>query len=365
MEINQNYHNFNNMNKTDFLAIILGALGMTSCNSPQSKSMADVFPNNLVTLVESPYNLDMNALAHIEGLMINDSSLIVCDYHSGESYTLFDLKTGSMLGRYGTVGQGPKEIPLGCAGSLEGNSFYAFDDQVKIIVKYDIDSLRQNIHSPLVRLSKYDIKDAQLSKIVPINDSLFVGAGVYQEKYQYLLFNKASKVLNYAVEIYNSQESGFNIYHKYLSNQGNLEKRPGKNQFVYSINLSSNLDFFEVRGNDISLTKSLRFGNPEYQPAQNGSLNRVIPTENSIMGYLDISATDEYVYALYSDKKWKDSRYNSDMVLTFDWQGKMIRMYKLPQPAYYIAVDENSHRMYAAVMRESGEWDIASYDISD
>ena len=345
--------------------LILGVLGIISCNNPKNKSMIDVFPNNLVTLVESPYNLDVNALAQIEGLMINDSSLIVCDYHSGESYTLFDLKTGRMLGRYGAIGQGPEEIPLGCMGSLEGNSFYAFDDQVKIIVKYDVDSLRKNIHSPLVRLSKYDIKDAQLSRIIPINDSLFVGAGVYKEKYQYLLFNKVSKVLNYAIEIYNSQESSFNLYHKYLSNQGILKKRPGKNQFVYSINLSSNLDFFEVHENNIHSIQSLRFGNPEYQPVQNGNLNRVVPTEKTIMGYLDICATDEYVYALYSDKRWKDSHYNANIVLTFDWQGKMIRMYKLPQPAYYIAVDENSHRMYTAVMRESGEWDIASYDISD
>jgi hypothetical protein len=79
-----------------------------------------------IYLSEIEYNIDQEELAKVEGIQCNDSSLIVFDYHSGESYTLFDVNTAQCYGRFGQIGQGPDEIMLGCPGILSKDVFYIF-----------------------------------------------------------------------------------------------------------------------------------------------------------------------------------------------------------------------------------------------
>ena len=117
----------------------------------------------------------------------------------------------------------------------------------------------------------------------------------------------------------------------------------------------------------IHLIKSLHFANPNYQPVSNDNLNRVIPSKENIIGYLDICATKEYIYALYADKKRftdnKSNNYNSDTILVFDWNGNPIRKLKLTNEAYYICINEDRQMLYAAVKDASYGWSIISYKL--
>lgn len=347
------------------LILFLCLLGVVSCKNSTHKTPLDLFFNTPQVLEGKISNISKDSLAQVEGLLSNSSNLIVFDYHLGKSYSLFDRHSGKMLGRYGTIGQGPNEIPLGCTGNLEDNIFYASDDQTGLVVKYNIDSLSKNINSPVVRLVKYQLPDAQLSKLIPLNDSIFLGAGTYKSEYQYLLFDANSKVLDYAVKIYNSDDQSYNKYHKFLSNQGKLVKQPKGSKFAYTVNLSSNIDFFQVNNNKIELIKSLHLGSPIYKPAQDGIFNRVIPTENSVIGYIDICAANKYVYALYSNAKWEESEGDANVVLVFDWSGNPVQSYKLSHKAHYLTVDEISGSMYTAAKNEEGEWMILSYHINN
>lgn len=78
---------------------------------------------------------------------------------------------------------------------------------------------------------------------------------------------------------------------------------PEKHTFAGSINFSSNIDFFEIVNNKIELIKSLRLGDPINKPVNEEGIYYVDLTENTQTGYIDLSATSKYVYALYSDKK--------------------------------------------------------------
>ena len=337
---------------------ILGA-----CTDSNNKTPIDLFSNVPQVLENKKCNISKDSLAQVEGLLSGFSKLVVLDYYMGKSYSLFDYSTGEMFGRYGTIGQGPNEIPLGCVGCIEDSLFYAFDDQTGIVVKYNIDSLMKNIDSSPIRLAKYRLPDAQISKLIPLNDSTFIGAGTYKSEYQFLLFNNYNEVLDYGIRIYNFDNHYYNKYHKFLSNQGKLVKQHGGKKFAYVVNLSSNIDFFEVNNNKIKLIKSIRLGNPIYKPIQDKIFNRVIPMEDTVIGYIDICATNEYVYALYSDEKWGKGHCNSNTVLVFDWLGNPINIYKLTQKAYYITVDDISGDMYTAAINDSGEWIINSYHI--
>jgi hypothetical protein len=226
-----------------------------------------------------------------------------------------------------------------------------------------VDSLLVNIHSKPHVLAKYKFDDATLPRICPINDSIFLGAGVYKSEFQYVLFNAANDIMDCKVEIYNARYDWFNAPHKFLSNQGRFKKHPHKNQFVFSLNHSANIDFLEVADNKINVIKLLRQKNPLYKVIQNGEMSMVAPDANCIIGYIDISACNNYVYALYTDKKATAS-YSSDKILVYDWEGNLVKEYRLNREAYYITVNETLNKLFAAVRNEDGGWSITSYDMN-
>lgn len=357
------------MNKVRLLlAIFFFTLIIAACKDNKAQVLLDRFPEK-VDLTGNLCNISDESIARIEDIQCNDSCLLVFDYHSGKSFSVFDIDSGKMIARFGTIGQGANEIQLGAYGDLEGNKFYIHYDQTGYIGRYVIDSLYSNKDFPPVCVAKYKIPEAQYSRIIAMNDSTFLGAGTYNSKYQYLLFDKNNNVIDYAVKIYNAEENNLNEYHKFLSNQGKLRKRPGKNQFVYSINYSSDIDFCEVSDNKIRLIKPLRLKKPEYEPWQDGKYNRMIPLDDNVIGYIDIAPTDKYVYALYTNKKIRENgvgnELSSNIILVFDWEGNPIKQYKIDREAFYIAVDKASRKLYAAVINQNDGWSIVFYNLRE
>lgn len=341
---------------------------LASCTNSKKKTIDKMFSENIL-LKEGRICIEGAVLGQIEGISCNNKNLIVLDYHTGNSFTLFEIDSCMFVGRFGTIGQGPNELELGTYGQIEMNNFYLFYDQTGFIGKYNIDSLLEDINTVPSQMVKYKIIDAQLSKAIPINDSLFIGAGTYMSKFQYVLFDKNSNVLDYYMDIYNIDDEDFNKYHKFLSNQGVLRKRPNKNQFVYSLNFSSNIDFLEIKDNKIQLIKSLRMHNPDYRPLSDGGLNRVLPAKNNPIGYIDLCTTEKYVYALYTNKKLFTNNvgndYNSKTVLIFDWNGNPVKKITIDQEAFYICVDEKSEKMYVAAIDSNFGWVILSYNVGN
>lgn len=356
------------MNKSRLLFVILLLLVViVGCKDHASTLLLNQFPAEKA-LVKERYDIDEDSIARIEDLQCNDSCLLVFDYHSGNSFTLFDVRSGKVVTRFGAIGQGAGEIPLGTYGDMKNKDFYIHYDQTGYIGKYSLDSLCLNGKFPPVCLARFKIPQAQFSRIIAMNDSTFLGAGTYNSEYQYLLFNKNSKVIDYAVKIYNAADESLNKYHKFLSNQGKLRKRPGENQFVYAVNYSSHIDFCEVRHDKIRLVKSLNLKNPEYEPLQDDKYNRMVPLDHNIIGYIDIAPTNQYVYALYTNKKIREkdvsNDFSSNIILVFDWEGNPLRQYRIDQEAFYIAVDEASQKLYAAIINSNDEWSVVRYRLS-
>lgn len=348
--------------------IILLSCTLSSCKRTVPNSPVDLF-SITHKLSELKSNISDDSIGVIEGMQCDDSILLIFDYHLGKSFTLFNSRQEKYIGRFGLIGQGPGEIPLGCNGNIAKRKFDIFYDQTGLIAAYNIDSLILNIDAKPEVLMKYRIPEALFSKVIAVNDTLFLGAGTYKSKYQFVLFDRNSKVLDYGVEIFNSQDDD-NMYHKYLSNQGSLAKSPIRNQYVYSINNSSNIDFINITSdNQIELVKSIRLKNPQYKVITKGGLHAVIPDENNGIGYIDLAVSDQYVYALYTDhtivdkKTDKSNAISSNLVLVFDWEGNPVKSYVLSKAVYFIALDECSNKLYGATIKEDGGWSVISYAI--
>ena len=354
-----------------FVLIVVASM-FVACKEHSENWLDDRFPAAVQMSRQGGFDVPEDSLGVVEWMACEGGNLIAFDLHSGACYTLFDAGTGAYVGRFGTIGQGPAEIPAGCYGYLSGKCFSVFNDQVKFVMQYSMDSLR-NGHADAspIRLASYDIPDLWLSRLIALNDSLFLGAGLYQSHYQYVLFDRHSRVMDKAVPVYNASDDAFNFSTRYLANQGDLVKHPREDKFAYSLNFSSNLDFFEIDEGKLAVIRQLHWGDPDYRPSEMDLGNGYVGfsadlTESSIVGYINLAATGRYVYALYSDKKVYESARKSKEVLVFDWDGNPVRRYALDADAYSIAVDEASGKLFAAIVKEdTGEWDIVCYPLNE
>ena len=189
------------------------------CKDEKHDSVLNLFSESQQLFQEKENLIKDEFLAVIEGMTCNEEYLIVYDLHSGDSYTLFDRKTGAYITRFGTIGQGPGEIPAGCYGYMLNKCFSVFDNQTRVVMKYKLDALRSDKtdgENP-VRLTKYDIPDSQISRLIAIDDSTFFGAGTYQSRYQYLLLYKYSVVFDLCVVFYKGFVDAFISSSIYLS----------------------------------------------------------------------------------------------------------------------------------------------------
>ena len=324
-----------------------------------------------IELIESEYNIDKENIALIERIICNDSILIVFDYHSGKSYTIFDIKTGRCLGRFGDIGQGPNELIIGSPGYLENNKFTVFHAMGGYIRQYNTDSLLTNIDIPSDKLADFRIRNSFFTQIIPLNDSLFLGVGAYLQEniyipsisstLQFAIFNSNNMVINANILTYNFNES-LNFYHKALSNQGRLCKSPKTNKFAYTLNYSSNIDFIEINDNKINEIKLYRKRNPQLIPSGNGENSFIRPDLKNKIGYIDVTCGEEFVYALHSDKLVTEE-YSSNIIYKFDWNGNPVKKYKLSRDVYFITVNENINKLYAVIKDTDSGWNITTYDL--
>lgn len=161
------------------LLLLLSMCILEGCEKEKSHTVLELFSESQSLSPKKDFYVNEDSIAIIEGLSCDGKNLIVNDYHSGCCYTLFDKKSGEYIARFGTIGQGPAELPSPCYGYLTESDFTVFDDQTRIVMKYSLDSLRNSRKkdgSP-VRLAQYKIPEAQISKLIAIDDTTFCVPG--------------------------------------------------------------------------------------------------------------------------------------------------------------------------------------------
>lgn len=138
------------------------------CSCSKKVNTGLIFPQE-IELTESYLTINKDSLAQIEGMQCNDSLLIVWDFHAGQSFTLFNNHTGDCYGRFGTIGQGPTDIPQGCGGYISQGKYKILNCVIGFIAQYDIDSLCRNINNPPYVLYRQVFTDnIFFSAIIPI-----------------------------------------------------------------------------------------------------------------------------------------------------------------------------------------------------
>lgn len=126
---------------------------------------------------------------------------------------------------------------------------------------------------------------------------------------------------------------------------GDFVADPGKNRMAYAYKYFKIIKFMDLEGRTV---KTLNFEREEYDQT---TAYRVDGMDANVTHYWGASATDDYVYFLYSGRKpadvWKEGKegINYIYVEQYDWNGNPVRRYKLDQWGYF-TVDGKNDKLY-------------------
>ncbi|MBP3788496.1 MAG: hypothetical protein J6I52_02640 [Prevotella sp.] len=336
------------------LVVLLFAI-LTSCS--QDNSFYTFFRNSIVIEGEI---VEFDIHGNVEDLYCNDSILVT--YNSGLdcSFTMYDLKTGELVNEFGVIGHGHNEIPNGCFGDIYENNLVVFKDVNKVIAKFSLLKNRDVFTADTIITYKLD--ETMLSYIVPVDSEHYLGLGAYKWNKHFVLFDTKGRVYDSTMPLYNATATNYNNFTKYLSNQGLIIRHSIENKYVGSTNNSSIISFMRIKDNRIFHIKDYDNILPSWKVIQSEKMNRVVWSEETINGFLDLSGNEKNVFALYSEEKMEKKAYSSNTILMFDWEGTPKMKIIIDKYVKQIAVNKDT--LYALSEDEEGSLQITAYSLT-
>lgn len=104
------------------------------------------------------------------------------------------------------------------------------------------------------------------------------------------------------------------------------------------------------------------FGEYMPDPTLGEGVYSVIYNGRLPMAYRDISVTEDYIYALYSDRSFKEygMKQLECLYYVYNWSGKQIALYEFDLPLRCLYVDESARRIYGVA--DNPDPELVYYD---
>lgn len=346
------------INAVRSVSVCITILSAVSCG--QTSEWRSLGFNRTISPEIENVNIPDSILGQPEMLSVNDTSMVIHDYHEGHLFTAVDLRTGKAVNRFGTIGNGPSEILVGAVGYINDGDFIVYDDDTKSVIRYD----------PLVGDSSFrklniDIPaEANISRLVMYNDSTGVMMGSYNDSYKYMMFRRNKGVTDSIVEIMGIHDERLNSFHRYLAEQGQVTISPDRTRLAATTNYSGNIDFMRLKPDRLEVIRLNRMRNPELVPKTIANMaSQMIPSMNQPLGYIGVASNDDYVFALYAPHNLEEGGYYSPYILCYSWDGEPIAVMDTRQNTY--ALGANSNSLYIMTMDKDGAYHIQKIDLDN
>lgn len=282
---------------------------------------------------------------------IIENNLLILDMYEGKHITLIDLKNSSEAKRIANKGQGPNEFLR--IGNLSYDStagvLHVFDEYARNLSSYNVEerkivfndeNLKQKVH---LSNTTYDV--------IPFGNN-FVANGNFNGK-QFVLLDEHGGIKD-EFGVYPGKKDAINMgMAYYLMNQNRLIANPQGTHFAAAGFMNDQLVFYKKEGNTVKKIKEYFNYDSEVTPSiqkqGNGQLYGFSENDNTMRAYIDVYATDNYMYALYIGLSKSDLGKGDHpcYILKFDWNGNFIEGFKSNMLILSFAVDESNRKIYA------------------
>jgi len=319
-----------------YILNILLLVCFVSCKSDKGKDMPEIDLRHSVVLDENQL-----LLGKVKDLSWkNDSVLVIVDSNQ-DGFLHFVHLSDKKVSEYGKIGQGPDEFLLvGDVCSDMNNRLILFDVSKKECF------MMQHGDEGRLFYSLFSLADSLICfEMLPVQHNRYVATGLHKHNRFILLDGNGKKIGDFGEYPYRDEEErqvgGFVLGDVY---QGRLAANPSCNRFVQAIYKAKILTFYEQSGEHWNLVKEIQESFPQYK------YNSPAIETDTPVGYLDVCATEKYVYVLYSGKNYrddKDAAFSGHVIEVYGWDGTLQKRYKSDVPLKVIEASKDDCSLFA------------------
>jgi hypothetical protein len=275
------------------------------------------------------------------------SGLLVGDIGSDTLLKLFSPSSGAPPHPVAREGEGPGELRI--VSSLQefpagSGVLWAFDSQLRRLTAFTGSQTGQ---------LRY--QDPPLSIRVPgaplhvrwLTDSSLIAVGFFEEG-RFLLLDRNGEVIRAMGVIPLADQMPPLAAQQAL--QPSLATRPRGPHVVIGSRYASRLDIYDVRNGELVLVRTPVVFEPPLTVIRRGDLPVFVSDAHTRFGYLDVTATDDRIYALFSGRTRAGFPGRANMgseIHIFDWDGGLRGAVSLDRDAVHIVVNGGGQRLYA------------------
>lgn len=319
--------------------ILLFSIFLFSC---QSKRYSDVVPE--CRLQHEILLNDDFVIGKVRSMALMDDSIpMVTEVQSEHVFRMLDYMKQSIRG-YGERGQGPDDFLFPAVLVSRENHLISFWDVNKkrysTIQIEPTDSVAHFNHLFTVDDSLFHFE------VYPVCDGQFVASGIYDEYRLVLLDQTGHLKKGFGQCPYRDKEES-KVSGRIRSEvyQGKLAANGSGTRLTHALLHADILSFYEVTHTDsLHLIAEEIKAYPDYQ------YDNAVLEKSALIYYLDVCATDQYVYALYSGRNYegfRDKAFLGNIIKVYDWNGAWVKNLILDIDVQNIRVTKNDNRLYA------------------
>lgn len=285
--------------------------------------------------------------------------LIVEDFiMQDNALNIYNYQTGELLSRLAFVGQGPGEIIEPTMNIfVNQHSIQMYEPNLKKLIVYDINNEKTILEYPIHR-SKIN---GYIKEVIKVNDHFIcMGENGDFDRNRFVILDTMLNIKysmgEYPVLIENQLTKTVQDILYYVSH---LALKPDNTKIVHASYIGAVLEIFDISdiGKQIKNIKTLKIYPPVYDTKKD-----VTWGDETIIGFEDLYATDNYIYALLNGSLGAEYKYPNN-ICVFDWEGNLVMKYVTDVPLRSIAVNESMGLIFATTHYPADEPEFVCFDI--
>ncbi len=327
-----------------YLFICLTALTLAGCGSGEKKEIVPV------QLTHEVMDLPDAIIGSPGDMRKVGSYLIVTDFRQDSVFHLIDVKNREYLGMSGERGQGPDEfLRLVFIHPFGDGRLCSFDMRKYELKELTLDSIDRKITGN--RILK--VEPGWDTEMIPLPDGNFVTSGIYDGP-MFNVVDKAGNILaqggTYPYKDETEKKQSNQI--RAMAYQG-LMRVNSKGKMAFVTGSAQMIGIYQPTAREVKpiaevIERYATYRIDANSPEEGYSVSH---SAHEASAYNGLQVTDDYIYALYSGRKFADYKseaiYECEHIHVFDWEGNRVGAYKLDVAIRCFYPDETEGKIYA------------------